>query len=178
MEQVRAGLLVGLLALVIGCGGAASSAAGVEEISERTLAAGALPEPEGDPVLTVVTAEGERVGFDLPTIEGLRRVQTTVFEPFLETDVEFSGVLLWDLLEVAGATGDGQDATLTALDDYEVELSLEELRDEPILLATRSGGDAIPVEEGGPTRVIFADGTSQGGNSNLWIWSVKEIVVE
>lgn len=179
MGRLRAALLIGLLALAAGCGDTTEpQVGGVEEIGGRTLAEGAVPDPEGDPVLTVVTAQGERVGFDLPTIEGLRRVRTTVFEPFVEEDMEFSGVLLWDLLEIAGATGDEQDVTLTALDDYQVALPLEALREEPILLATRSGGETIPVEEGGPTRVIFGDGTSQGDNSNLWIWSVKEIVVE
>lgn len=179
MARLRHAALIGWLVLAVGCTGpAAPSADGLEEIGERTLGDGTVPEPEDEPVLTVVTPRGDRVAFDLATIEQLRRVQTTVFEPFLEEDVEFSGVVLWDLLEAAGATGDSEDATLTALDDYEVELSLATLRSEPILLATRSSGDMIPVEEGGPTRVVFPAGTSQGDNSNLWIWSVEEIVVE
>lgn len=181
MGWLRQVLVLGSVVLATGCAGGESAAPtdpAVEQIAERTLDAGAIPEPEGDPVLTVVTADGERVEFDLATLERLRRVQTTVFEPFVEQDVEFSGVVLWEVLEAAGASEASGDAALTALDDYRVELPLDTLRDEPILLATRSSGEAIPVEDGGPTRVVFPEGTPIGDNPNMWIWSVKEIVLE
>lgn len=178
MGRLRQALMIGSLVVATGCAGAAApSGDGIEEIGQRTLDGGAVPDPAGAPVLTVVTADGERVGFDFATIERLRRVRTTVFEPFLEQDTEFSGVVLWDLLAAAGATAASQDAKLTALDDYEVELPLATLRSEPVLLATRSGGEPIPVEDGGPTRVVFPAGSELGENPNLWIWSVKEIVV-
>ena len=30
----------------------------------------------------------------------------------------------------------------------------------------------------GPTRVVFPEGSALGDNPSLWIWSVKEIVIE
>jgi hypothetical protein len=47
-----------------------------------------------------------------------------------------------------------------------------------VLLATRTGdGGAIPIAEGGPIRIVFADGVASGANANQWIWSVTTIDV-
>jgi hypothetical protein len=38
-------------------------------------------------------------------------------------------------------------------------------------------GGAIPIAEGGPIRIVFADGVASGANANQWIWSVTTIDV-
>jgi hypothetical protein len=38
-------------------------------------------------------------------------------------------------------------------------------------------GSAIPIDQGGPVRVVFLDGVEAGKNPDQWIWSIKEIDV-
>ena len=47
-----------------------------------------------------------------------------------------------------------------------------------VLVATASGnGRELPIDKGGPTRIIFTDGTEAGAASEQWIWSIKTIDV-
>ena len=47
-----------------------------------------------------------------------------------------------------------------------------------IMLATAAGdGSEIPIESGGPIRIIFMDGVKAGANADQWIWSTKIIDV-
>ena len=64
-----------------------------------------------------------------------------------------------------------------ALDDYHVTLPLAQLAASGAVLATRSGGRAIAIDEGGPVRLVFPGGTRLGRNSDNWIWSVDWIRV-
>jgi hypothetical protein len=68
---------------------------------------GAVPEPRGPVVLRVTgTIEGQRrasTRFDLATLDRLPQVRLTTFEPFRKQRATFTGVLVEDLLEVAGA---------------------------------------------------------------------------
>jgi len=59
-----------------------------------------------------------------------------------------------------------------------VDLTLTDVRDQSIFLATRTGdGAALPVEDGGPTRVVFADDLAQRFSPDLWIWNIETIEV-
>jgi hypothetical protein len=47
-----------------------------------------------------------------------------------------------------------------------------------VLLATRSGGAAIAISDGGPARIVFLSDDGLGANSDNWIWSVTRIEVK
>jgi hypothetical protein len=80
---------------------------------------------------------------------------------------------------VAGVGPDATHAHVVALDDYAVDLSLADVRAGGIILATRAGdGSAIPIDKGGPTRIVFMDGVKAGANADQWVWSVKTIDVQ
>ena len=52
------------------------------------------------------------------------------------------------------------------------------MRDQSIFLATRTGdGAALPIEEGGPTRIVFADGLADRFSPDMWIWNIETIEV-
>lgn len=193
---LRTRIVVGLGAAVLalaGCGGQSATApagatAAASEAAPVVLRAATLrpgqpvPSPAGTPLLSLVgnvTAAnaGSSIVLDRSVLAGLTQVQLRTYEPWVKQDLTFRGVWLADLLAVAGAPA-GAAVRITALDDYAVTLSAADLRGGGILLATTDGrGDAIPVAQGGPTRIVFTAGLPAGANADRWIWSLRTIDV-
>jgi hypothetical protein len=92
-------------------------------VDDGSLAAGQkISAPQGEVVLTVTgdigTAnKGKKLELDLASLEQMRRVRVEAAEPFLKRRVMFEGVLLSDLLAVAGVPSSASKVSMTALDD-------------------------------------------------------------
>ena len=162
---------------------AATSAARI--VSVATLKPGhTIPPPAGKVLFTMTgkvakTNHASALAFDQRTVEALGLNQIKLYEPWTKTDMEFRGVWLKDLVAVAGVPADATRLHIVALDDYAVNLSLADVRAGGIMLATRAGdGSAIPIDQGGPSRIVFADGVEAGANADQWVWSIKEIAVQ
>lgn len=145
--------------------------------------ASAVPVPEGSAVLTMSgLIENRNVGpdlaFDMATLDALSSATLNVFEPFLKERVTFSGVPVRNLLTTAGSPAHAKNVVVTALDDYSISFDLGDLVDSEVLLATRQEGARMKVEDGGPIRLIFPDGSSLGENTDMWVWSVESMAVE
>ncbi len=166
-------LALAAVSVLAGCS-SSSEAAAVVDTDES--AAAPLPAPTGEVVLTVAGAEGV-VDADLAGIEGLGTVTTKVYEPFIEADVEFTGVPVDVVLAAAGVPLDAP-LTWVALDDYEVSFTRAAAAAEGALLATRQDGAPIPVADGGPIRVVFPQPDAPlARDLNLWIWSARRVEV-
>jgi hypothetical protein len=187
----RVAVLVAL-GLVAGCAtstgsvrpeATARAAAGTPVAAAELSAGQDVPTPAGPTVLTVTGRitrpnQGGTLRLDLPTLEKLGLTQLRLYEPWVKQDLDFRGVWLADLLGVAGTGAGAASVHLVAQDDYVVDLTMAEVTAGGILLATRAGdGSAIPLDSGGPTRLVFADGTAAGTNPDRWIWSLKSIDV-
>ena len=152
-------------------------------VDAGSLAAGEkIAAPRGEVVLTLSGAIGEhnkgkRLEFDLANLERMRRVRLEAAEPFLKRRVMFEGVLLSDLLAVAGVPETASKVSLTALDDYKVDFKVADVRSSQMLLATKADGKHMPVDRSGPIRIVFPDSSSLGRNPDLWIWSVSSMRV-
>lgn len=188
--------VVAALAMAAACGGGGSAGTGAVDPGDRETAArtatvvtpavlkpgAAIPLP-AESVLVLRgsisgTNEGDMLRLGVETLDQLGLHQVQVFEPWLKEDVGFQGVWLADLLDVAGVAGSASGIHFVALDDYSVDLSMEEVDAGGILLATRTAdGEPLPIDQGGPTRIVFLDGVAAGVNADLWIWSLKEISV-
>ena len=183
-----------VLTVAAGCGSAdaqttpaATAAAPVttaKVVNAATLRPGTdVPSPEGKPVLTVTGAitshnTGQLLSLDLDTVESMGVTEVQVYEPWTKENLTFRGVWLADLLAVAGATPGATSVHLVALDDYAIDLTLAEVRAGGIMLALRdSNGTALPIDQGGPTRIIYQAGVTAGANPDHWIWSLKTIDV-
>jgi hypothetical protein len=148
-----------------------------------TLAAGEkISAPKGEVVLTVTGDIGtankdKKLELDLASLEKMRRVRVEAAEPFLKRRVTFEGVLLSDLLAVAGAPDSASKVSLTALDDYKVDFKVSDIRSSQMLLATEADGKHMPVDRSGPIRIVFPDSSTLGRNPDLWIWSVESMKV-
>lgn len=178
---VRHGVKVFGLSLAL----AACGAAGSNETVATTTGVGlpsAIAAPTGAVVLTVtgdiaVHNTGRALDLDLAAIERLGVRSVTVYEPFEKRDIEFEVVDLATVLEAAGVAGRAESIHLTALDDYQMDLSIEDIHDGGVYLATRVGGETIGLDEGGPIRIVFEDGINAGENPDQWIWSLREVEV-
>jgi hypothetical protein len=183
--------LVVVALAVAACGGeeeasqqsASPAASSPTVVDAGTLAAGEkIAAPQGEVVLTVSGAIGEhnngkRLELDLASLERMRQVKLEAAEPFLKRRVMFEGVLLSDLLAVAGVPGSASKVSLTALDDYKVDCKVADVRSSQMLLATKADGKHLPVDRSGPIRIVFPDSSSLGRNPDLWIWSVSSMKV-
>ena len=181
---------VGALA-VAACGGkeeaptqaAAPDPSTPRVVDDGTLAAGEkISAPKGEVVLTVTgdngTAnKGSKLELDVASLEKMRQVRVEAAEPFLKRRVTFEGVLLSDLLAVAGAPDSASKVSLTALDDYKVDFKVADVRSSQMLLATKADGKHMPVDRSGPIRIMFPDSSSLGRNPDLWTWSVSSMKV-
>ena len=176
---------------VAACGGkqeeaptaAAPDASSPQVVDGGTLVAGEkISAPEGEVVLTVsgdigAANKGRTLALDLASLEQMRRVRLEAAEPFLKRRVMFEGVLLSDLLAVAGVPDSASTVSLTALDDYKVDFKVADVRSSQMLLATKADGKHMPVDRSGPIRIVFPDSSSLGRNPDLWIWSVESMKV-
>jgi hypothetical protein len=181
---------IALVAVLAGCGGTAAPAAdrtaasAPQVLRAATLRPGqAVPVPAGSPLITVTgnigsaANQGDLVALDRRTLARLSQVQLTTYEPWVKKDLSFRGVWLADVLALSGAAPTA-GVRVTALDDYAVDFTAAEIRDGGILLATSDGAGAeIPIEDGGPTRIVFRRGLQAGANADQWIWSLRSIEV-
>ncbi|MEX0800393.1 MAG: molybdopterin-dependent oxidoreductase [Dehalococcoidia bacterium] len=144
-----------------------------------------IPAPTGDPVVTlsgeVTPNVGDSLEFDRETIESIGLIEYTVDDPWENASVTYTGVLLSDLLEVAGAPSSASAIHLVALDDYAADISLADVERLPIMLATRSDGEYMEVVDGGPTRIVYPyhayPDLEDAATNDLWVWSIARIEV-
>ena len=191
----RYGAAVALLGFLTACGGASTTpTAGPAPaatpttlgavISPVTLTFGqSIPLPTEKPVFTMTGAitASNRAGtliFDRRTVERLGVHQVRLYEPWTKENLDFRGVWLQDLITVAGVDPQAVRLHIVALDDFAADLTLADIRAGGIMLATRTGdGSVIPIDKGGPTRIVFMDGVKAGANPDQWVWSIKTIDV-
>jgi hypothetical protein len=187
-RAVATAVAIGLALAAAGCApaepaAAARSAAAVVIPPAPRAPGERLPVPAGAPALTI-TGRVERgnvgpaVQLDDRGLDSLGRIRIDLYEPWVKQRMGFQGVWLADLLDAAGVDDHAQSLHITALDNYQVDLPLADVRGGGVLLATRTGdGGPIPVADGGPIRIVFADGVEAGTNANQWIWSLTTIDV-
>ena len=157
-------------------------------VSKATLKSGeAVPAPKGDVVLTVAgmitqTNSGDILEFDMPTLESLGVVQYKVDDPFAKKPITYAGVLLSQVLKVAGADPKATTLTLTALDDYSTDMKISDAVKFPVLLANQADGAYMPIDKNGPLISVwpFNDFPELDHLTYdaLWVWSLAKITVK
>jgi hypothetical protein len=147
------------------------------------LAATPLPAPTGDPVFTVsgnikVRNAGDSAAFDIKELDSLPQMGFTTKTPWTP-EAKFEGVLLSTLLDRLGASG--KTAVCYALNDYVIEMPLQNLTDDGPLLATRMNGATMPVQKFGPIFVVYRFDTHPEWRNNAiyarCIWQLQKMVI-
>ena len=141
-----------------------------------------LPKPAGPVLLDVTGTIGTtnsdgKASFDLEMLEAIGKATTVTTTAWTEGRATFEGVLLSKLMERVGATG--KTAVTIALNDYKVDIPVEDFSRYPVILAYRMNGERLKIRDKGPLWVIYPQDdfpdlkTKQ--TQAKWVWQVKEI---
>lgn len=111
-----------------------------------------LPAVAQDPTGLQVSGS-ETVTFTIADLEALPQVTIATTTIWTEGETTFTGPSLRDVLDAAGIAT--QDLTLTALNDYAIDMPAPEAGAAYPIVATRLDGALMPVREKGPFWIIF-----------------------
>ncbi len=105
---------------------------------------------------SVITVDGQEqavTALDMKMLESLPVETITTRTPWTKGDTEFTGVRMNVLMEYVGANDN--DITLSALDEYSIDVTDPEYDAYPVILAYKVDGEYISVRELGPLWVMY-----------------------
>jgi hypothetical protein len=141
--------------------------------------------PKGAIILTVNGKIGikntpEAAAFDTAMLEALPQHSFVTATPWFKEPVKFTGPLLRDVLQAVKANGANVKAI--ALNDYKINIPLEDALKYDLLLARQIDGRVISVREKGPIFVIYPfDRHPELRNLTYYsrsIWQLKALSIE
>jgi hypothetical protein len=135
------------------------------------------------PVLTVrgrgLAGATGGVDFEMAALERMPQRRITTSTPWFSGPREFSGPLLRDVLQAAGAPARAERARLVALNDYRVEMPLEDARSHDVVVARLLDGKPMTVREKGPLFVMYPFDKEPGLRTTLYfsrcVWQLRAI---
>lgn len=127
-------------------------------------------------------AQGGSFAFDLAALQQLPQRKIVTSTPWYPDTSEFSGPLLRDLSKAAGMPASGATTLrCTALNDYRVEIPIDDVRRFDVVVAHLLNGKPMSVREKGPLFVIYPfDEQPQLKNTTYFsrcIWQLKQIEI-
>jgi hypothetical protein len=173
VQRLLAGPFLALLALL-------GSAAGAPAIGADE----SLPAPEGRVILTVSGridhTNGKGVAeFDRAMLEAMPATTIETLTPWTDGVTRFEGPLARDLMKRVGARGSRLRAT--ALNDYAVDIPIEDFERYPVILAMKVNGEVLRTRDKGPLWIIYPWSDRPELRSEVSysrsIWQIKELVV-
>jgi hypothetical protein len=185
-RSVRILIVLAVYALLVAACSTTSSAPFYKQVSDARLKAGdTLPAPTGDVILTVTgkigtknTADG--IAMDRDMIESVGQVDYTVTDPFETKDYVYRGPMMSALLDLWQVSSDATTLEVVALDDYTVNVPIDDLRKYPVLFAVQQDGQYMPVSTRGPAMLVYPYNNFDFNHvvyNDYWAWQIKSIVV-
>lgn len=185
-RTLRAAASVALCALVLGlaaCSKSESSTsttvkAGKATTTTNPYGAGVVDPPGPTDTVLTVTGPGGTKTFTLDQLTALGTKDLTIYEPFVKRNIAFTGVPMAAIFGTVGISGDVKVDT-KALNDYSYNKSTAaDFTGSDGLIAVAQEGKPVPVDQGGPIRIIFPNGTPLAKNLDAWNWSLSEMSVK
>lgn len=144
----------------------------------------ALEDPKGPVILTISgnisETNGESVArFDRDMLMALGVETLETGTPWTEGVDIYAGPQLSTVLEAVGAQG--QNLSVTALNDYSANLPVQDAYDHHVMLAMDLNGQAMSIRDKGPIFVLYPFAHDPSLNNevihNRSVWQVKSITV-
>ena len=145
----------------------------------------AVPAQESEILLTVTgriehrAASGGGVQFDREALERLPQHEITTSTPWTDGVSTYEGPLLCDLLSRLGAEGKVLHAR--ALNDYIVEVPVEDCERYPVILALKRDGQELSRRNKGPVWIVYPrDDFPELQLETVdarWVWQLIELEV-
>ncbi len=127
-------------------------------LSYGSAVAETLAAPKGEVLLSISGAitqdNGDGVvSLDLDQLQAMETMEFTTSTIWMEDEVTFTGVSLSALLDLAGAEGTAINAI--ALNDYKVEIPVDEITEEAPIVAYLMNGEEMSPRGKGPLWVVY-----------------------
>jgi hypothetical protein len=136
----------------------------------------------------VLTVRGRGVGspnqpdeaaFDMPMLATLPQHRIVTDTPWYSKVRSFSGPLLREVLAAAGVAAGAERARLVALNDYRIEIPLEDARRQDVIVARLLDDKPMSVREKGPLFVMYPFDREPQLRTSLYfsrcVWQLKSI---
>jgi hypothetical protein len=101
-----------------------------------------------------------------------------VHDPFEDRRIVYQGVLMSELLKLWQVEESATVAQLTALNDYQIDVPLEDFYQYPVLFAMQADGVIMAPDYRGPAMLVYPlDDFAFDliSNKRRWIWQIKSI---
>lgn len=134
-----------------------------------------------DPALLLQPADAASAAaaLDLAAIKGLGGVTFETSTPWTDGKVQFEAVPGDRILALLGSEGNVVRAT--ALDDYAVEIPIEDFKSGKALIAYAMNGEPLPEDQFGPFWVVYRYDTdtslTDDAHQARSIWQLKSLAV-
>lgn len=144
-----------------------------------------LPPPKGSVILTVSGNIGVRntpdaAVFDAAMVRALPAQSLHTQTPWYKQAVTFKGPRLKDLLEAVGAKG--KTLRIVALNDYAVEIPVEDAERFGPILSYEIDGKRLSVRDKGPLFLVYPFDSQPELKNDLYygrsIWQISTIIVK
>nr|WP_198034536.1 molybdopterin-dependent oxidoreductase [Halomonas sp. 1513] len=148
------------------------------------LPAAALPAPEATPVLYISgdiahPNVGEEAHIDRSLFADLPRHTLDTATVVTDGVSHFEGVLMRDLLDAVGAEGD--KAVATALNDYIIDIPMQDFHQFDVLLADTMDGETLTAQDKGPLWIVYPrDDHSELQDIRYdyrWVWQLERLEI-
>ena len=124
--------------------------------------------------------KGELAVFDMAMIEKLPQHSFTTRTPWYDKPVKFTGPLLADVLTAAKASGTTVSAV--AINDYKINIPVEDIARRGVLMARLIDEQPIPVRSKGPLFVVYPFDSATELRSSVYyersIWQLKALEIQ
>jgi hypothetical protein len=141
-----------------------------------------LEAPKGRTVLSVggkigATNQGALAVFDMAMIEKLPQHSFTTRTPWYDKPVKFTGPLLKDVLALVKSSGTTLSAV--AINDYKINIPMEDIDKHGVLMARLIDDKPIPVRSKGPLFVVYPFDNAAELRTSVYyersIWQLKAL---
>ncbi len=143
-----------------------------------------LTVPQGRVILTISGridhTNGKGIAaFDRAMLEAMPTTTIDTMTPWTDGVARFEGPLARDLMKRVGARGSRLRAT--ALNDYAVDIPIEDFERYPVILAMKVNGEVLSTRSKGPLWIIYPWSDQPEIRSEVVygrsIWQIKEMMV-
>jgi len=145
----------------------------------------AFPAPEGEIVLTITgqiarTNNDDSAMFDEAMLTALPSASLETSTVVTDGVRQFDGFLMRDLLALVGA--DGETVSATALNDYIIDIPMEDFERFDVLVATHMDGQRLLPSDKGPLWIVYPrDDHTELQDMRYdyrWVWQLVRLKVE
>lgn len=128
-------------------------------------------------VIFSVSKGKNKSDFAFGRLEKMKSSVISIYEPFVKKQQKFTVIPMKAFFNLVGISGKDKVAT-KALNDYIYTNTAANFLAANAYIAIKRDGVAIPYDQGGPIRIIFANDSKWASNLDAWNWSLSSISVK